>query len=469
MPIRGDGFHRTIAVGATAVVIAAMMMLAATPGLAETIEGWGDAALIETNDEMAFLAQVASNDDGDAIAVWIEWDGTRYNIWSNRYVVGAGWGDAQLIETGDGGANHPQVAMDGEGNAIAVWSQFDGTQYSIWSNRYVAEIGWGDAQLIETDDGGAGSQQVAMDENGNAVAVWCQYDGTRGGVWANRYAVGTGWSDAELIEAYDENEYIYGTQVAMDEDGNAIAVWLQDFAILMNMNIWSSRYVVGAGWDDAQLIETNDGWADSPQVAVDEDGNAVAVWFQSDGTEFSIWSNRYVVGVGWDDAQLIETEDGEAHSPQVVMDGDGNAVAVWCQYDGIQHNIWSNRYVFGVGWDDPELIETGDGVAYSPQVATDGSGDAIAVWQQSDGTRMSIWSNRYVVGTGWGDSELIEAEEGNARSPQVAMDAEGNAIAVWEQWDGVDWSIWSNRFNSLVDQYQYRHCNGNSEAVALTL
>ena len=85
------------------------------------------------------------------------------------------------------------------------------------------------------------------------------------------------------------------------------------------------------------------------------------------------------------------------------------------------------------GWGVATLVEidnTGD--ASNPQVAVDGSGDAIAVWYQDDGTRDNIWSNRYVVGTGWGEATLIETDDsGDDYSPQVAVDSSGKAIAVW--------------------------------------
>jgi len=97
-------------------------------------------------------------------------------------------GGATLIETDNaGGANSPQIAMDATGNAIAVWNQFDGARYNVWANRYTTGSGWGAATLIETDNAGSvSSPQIAMDANGNAVAVWYQFDGTRYNVWANR-------------------------------------------------------------------------------------------------------------------------------------------------------------------------------------------------------------------------------------------------------------------------------------------
>jgi len=42
-----------------------------------------------------------------------------------------------LIETDNvGDAFVPQIAVDGSGNALAVWHQFDGTVFNIWANRF---------------------------------------------------------------------------------------------------------------------------------------------------------------------------------------------------------------------------------------------------------------------------------------------------------------------------------------------
>ena len=84
------------------------------------------------------------------------------------------WGTAALIETDNAGeAYEPQIALDASGNALAVWQQFDGARYNIWANRYTAATGWGTAALIETDDAGdARDPQIAFDANGNALAVW---------------------------------------------------------------------------------------------------------------------------------------------------------------------------------------------------------------------------------------------------------------------------------------------------------
>ncbi len=300
------------------------------------------------------------------------------------------------------GANCPYKGIridsgqDANGNGQLDAGEIADTQYIC--NLIDGQIGWQVATLIETDNAGNASwPQIAVDDNGNAIAVWHQSDGTRRNIWANRYVPGTGWGNAELIETDNAGDALY-PQTAMDDNGNAIAVWQQSDGT--RYNIWANRYVPGTGWGNAELIETDNAESASfPQIAVDANGNAIAVWHQSDGTRDNIWANRYVPGTGWGNAKLIETDStGSALNPQIAVDANGNAIAVWDQSDGTRRNIWANHYLPGFGWGTAELIETDNaGDAASPQIAVDANGNAIAVWYQSDGTRDNIWANRWLA------------------------------------------------------------------------
>jgi len=152
---------------------------------------------------------------------------------------------------------------------------------------------------------------------------------------------------------------------------------------------------------------------------------------------------------------MIETDNaGDAVKPQIAFDGSGNAIAVWRQMDSMSNeNIWANRFDAGtLIWGTAVMIETNDaGVADDPQIAVDGSGNAFAVWRQSDGTRNNIWANRFSAGA-WGTAQLIETTNaGQALFPQIAVNGIGNAIAVWYQTE-TDLitsrrDIWANRFD----------------------
>jgi hypothetical protein len=209
--------------------------------------------------------------------------------------MGSGWGAYSLIGVDDdvGYALNPQIALDTKGNALVVWQQSDGTRFNIMANRYVSGSGWGVAEVIETNNAGnAIDPQIAVDVDGNALVVWQQSDGSaRTDIWANRYVVGSGWDKAALIET-DDTGYAGSPQIAVDSKGNALAVWEQAF--MLGIDIVANRYIKGIGWGTAVLIETNNaGNANKPQVAFDASDNAIAVWQQSDSKVSNIWSNRF--------------------------------------------------------------------------------------------------------------------------------------------------------------------------------
>jgi hypothetical protein len=181
-------------------------------------------------------------------------------------------------------------------------------------------------------------------------------------------------------------------------------------------------------------------------VAVETKGSAVVVWCQSNDTCENVWANRYSSG-SWGTGQLIETQDeANARFPEVAVDSSGNAIAVWSLYDGIDDEVWANRYVAGQGWGTAQHIETsGSRDIGLPQVSVDSLGNAVVVWHQNDGAHYNIWSNRYAVGSGWGTPELIETNNMvDAAFPDVSVDYSGNAVAVWFQSDGTRYNIWAN-------------------------
>ena len=411
-------------------------------GSGATPMAWGTAELIETNDAGTGAGDphIAIDAKGNALAVWWQSDGTRTHIWANRYTPGTGWGTPEIIETETDGGAFLQIAMNANGNALAVWHD-DG---DIWSNHYTPGTGWGTAALVETDNSGIASlPQIAIDSGGNALAVWQVRDGAREDLWSSRYTAGTGWGAPLLIETDNAGTVgVAGAQIAIDANGNALAVWHQSDGTSTN-NVWYNRYSAGTGWGTAALIA---GGAAFPQIAFDANGNALAVWSQSDGTRYNIWSNRYTAGSGWGTAMLIETDNaGSAIGAQIVIDASGNALAVWEQSGDRLDNIWSNRYAAGTGWGTAVMIAEN---ALGPQIAIDASGNALAAWNDSDAGPAdgNIWSKYYAAGTGWGTAAIIDDNTGLARSPRIAMEANGNALAVWAQSAGTRFDIWANRF-----------------------
>ncbi len=398
----------------------------------------------------AVSPRIASDGKGNIMAVWSQLDGTDEYIVANRYTIESGWGTAIQIGEKSSISYFPKIAIDGLGNAMAVWSERDSTAHqSIYANYYTAGIGWGIETLIETDNSdNALYPQIAFDGEGNAIAVWTMANGSHNHIWTNRYVAGTGWGTTILLKAGSTNPHLFysAPQIALDKEGNGIAVWSQwDGA---HQNIYAKRYSAGIGWGATMAIETKNGEAKFPQIAFDTEGNALAVWNQTNGTSDSIYAKRYSAGSGWGATMAIETKNGEAKFPQIAFDTEGNALAVWQQKDGSHYSIYANRYTAADDtWGTAELIETGSGNAKFPKIAFDTEGNAIAVWEQGDGTFVSIYANHYRAKEGWGKATLIETSSGNSKSPHITFDGKGNAMVVWVHSNyNNGTSVWFNRF-----------------------
>ncbi len=399
--------------------------------------------------------RVVVDEQGVATAVWLQFDGTINSVVANRYVPDTGWGSSPAsLEAASGNASGVELAVDSDGNVFAVWQQADGSSvWHIWAARYeAASDSWSAPVQLDTGASDAGAVKVAVDGNGNAIAVWNQFDGTRNNLWASRFDSGT-WSTAELIENEDSNEALEPA-LAMDSSGNAVVVWILGNGIFTG-DVKATRFSGGAWNTTAVDLETRSDTdvGFSPQVAFDSNGNAIAVWGQADDSgTFNTWANRYNAVAGtWSGAETIADGNGNVMAPQIAVDGSGNALAVWLQDNG--NDVWSNRFtVAGPSWGTPEIIDNLAGAPMSPQIAMDATGHGIAIWFQEDTVpQSSTLVNRYVKGAGWSGATAIESDdtnENNLDKPALGMNSKGEAMAVWHQrQSGGTFDLWSSSFD----------------------
>ena len=446
------------------VIIVATIWLSNCGGGSRTYY-WGGATLIEDKNGFNGLdPAIAMDSQGNTIAVWQYQDfdlEQNSSIWANRYTVEMGWGKMERIqtETTESGSLPSIVMQASTGNAWAVWTQVNPTLRirNIWANHYTVDSGWGTAELIENNDQPASIPKIASDSQGNAIAMWShrEHDGSYLSYWANRYTAGSGWGTTELIHSIDNDGYGGTFKIAMDGQGNAIAI-----STLMdednNYNIWSNRYTVGSGWGVAELLEA-DAVHDSPQIAIDAQGNALALWSVWDPVLGigNIWANRYTVDSGWGTAEMLRTEvpgteqEGSNYHPTIAINAKGNAIAAWIRssthWDNnprFRTDIYAARYINGLGWN--AAVKLTSDVSNEPigghQVAIDDTDNAVVAWlrhrddddnRDDDDIKSDLWTNRYSEGEGWGKAEISIDDPGYFQSVSMANNAAGATFLVW--------------------------------------
>jgi len=161
-------------------------------------------------------------------------------------------------------------------------------------------------------------------------------------------------------------------------------------------------------------------------------------------------AGRGTPAYAWTDPAVLNTnaasDSGSDQRPQVATDGAGNWVAVWESGDSLGGTIGTDFDILvarstnnGITWTDPQPLNTDapsdSGDDWIPQVATDGQGTWVAVWQwRGTGTGSVKTSRSTNNGLSWTDEQTIKSPFGglDAQHPRVAVDQEGRWIVVFQ-------------------------------------
>src|SRR4249919_3941690 len=108
-------WSRILAAGGALAAIAAV----AAP-IAEGAAPWLSAQGLSTSGAPATDVQIAVNPNGSAVAVWDGQSGANYVVTAAARPYGGTWGAPQPISASLPAPGTPDVAIDGEGNAVAV-------------------------------------------------------------------------------------------------------------------------------------------------------------------------------------------------------------------------------------------------------------------------------------------------------------------------------------------------------------
>ena len=401
---------------------------------------------------------VVIDDSGNALAVWTQYDGVGSRLWANYFRSGASWEGPTLLKSKDASAYAPEVAMAPGGEAIVMWGYYDDC-CDAWARYFTPDSGWHEPERIEDSRG----DELAMGATGEAMIVWTGEDQSSRDhqvIWANRFTPEGGWTGPELVDRVEsENGGFAYLDLEVNAGGIAVLAWSRivfldvsfedDGSIVVEgeFELGVNRFTAETGWESNQQLDDQ---LSPPDIALDSQGNAVVVWDRSNDGRRNVWSNHFEPTVGWGEAESLNSdEDLDSDylaTPKIAMNASGTAMAVWIA-EGFR-GVSTSRYAPDTGWGPAGVLENEMAQSVSkPRIAVDSSGDAVAVWlQRNIDRRREVWASRFAADRGWEEAERINSGEGDADEPQIAMDPSGNASVVWYQSDGPRFSIRSNHF-----------------------
>lgn len=401
-------------------------------------------------------------DDGKALSVWVT-HGASYleNVftWNQSNASGV-WATAQPLSLGAGIPGYGDgitLRANSAGNAVLGWIEHVG-QSQTWANRaarYFNGSGW-DAAKFDISDGSSGSDysypatwDLAMLDDDSYVS---RIDG-RNSLLLRQPRTGT-------VEYLFDKPGGYVAH-AFRPDGNLVQYWSELGA--------SGGVVVKARFAAVDGVA----FASFPVTSVP----AMCIWGGSSGSYFyplvaatsPSFHNALAIVAGESDCTKhdlelvrIDTSGGisiEATrvnspntiitmAPVIVMDKDGNALAVWKEApynDSLApaHVMWSASLAGGAWSTAAPVITNLSAIGRVKQygqiaLAMNANGEAIAaiVTEDADTTLVnpSVSVGKFKFTSGWADWSRV-ANKTNISTPAVAINASGSAIVMYSALD----------------------------------
>ena len=363
-----------------------------------------------------------------------------------------------VVNDESGSVGEPSLAVDlrGNGQAVLVWPQENGTSTDIVASHYAGGV-WSTAQLIDGLPGNAAEPHVTADAQGNAMAIWQQIDSKgRLGIFYARYVAKTAsWTTATAHEVGAAPYNASHPRVAADAAGNVLATWNLEYGTngtVTGTRVVSSFYNGAAqtpSWTTPQAISSLGipQQCGRPRVALSSAGNGFVVWNDSEGADPGrrrVYAAKYLSGTFGATKALNEFTDGEAPAqiedlPDVVMDNTGGALAVWRQVDvggavGVAIS-WFSPHV--KQWTAQHDLSRDRLLIGAPALALNGSGDfAVSYWDAQFSKRQLVVAHGKIDaqgGFGHGAPHTVFESANAGNDPVLAVRKDGTALLAWTQ------------------------------------
>src|SRR2546423_1769048 len=369
---------------------------------------------------------VAVDAAGDAFAVWTR-SGTAQ---AAERRAGATWSAAQDISGSCVDAHGVELAVNPAGKAIVVWECSKGRNTVVQASTRAAGRSWSAPHDLSAPGQDAHVPQVALDRVGDALAVWARSNGTDVIVQAALQRPSGAWLPPE--DASGPGLDVDRPDVALDAHGNGVAVWQSSDG--SNSVIEAATRTAAGSWSTPQPLSSG-GYSERPQISVDSAGNAVAVW-SFNATNFRVLAAIRRAGGSWTQPETLSSAGAAAFQPQVEVNPSGNALVAWVSFDGRTNVIQSTSRPRGGAWSGVQDISPRSPDLGAPKIALDAAGDAVAVWRGLRSSRERIQAVRHPARGAWSAPQLISSASADADLPDVALDAAGNGAAIWQSGNG---------------------------------
>jgi hypothetical protein len=396
----------------------------AAPSGYSTISGSGQSA-------GAPRLAVAAN--GAAESAW-EAGGSAIKL---RYRSPEGAWDAVQTLTASGGARDPQLAMSSDGGSIVTWLADTSTGPAVYGRTRAADGTLGAVQRLSDGTlsavGGDPWHGVGMADDGTAIVAFAVGGSSDADIRWRRRAPGGSLSSAATVVSQPQSS----PRLVTGANGAALLTYIEHPAGA-NPALYVRRLPPdGATWlTRAKLSTDSAAVVASHEEALDTGGGAMFAWRETKGGA-SLLRTAVQSASGTIGARNTLATTGVVGVPQVAVAADGSGLVAWRVLQGADERLRSRPLSTAGALGALQTLTPAGYDVEDLDVAADATGDAVLVWQRTVGVRR-IYTRRESAGGSLTAVTLLSPSGTPSELPLVGAAAGGAAVAVWLGTDGTD-------------------------------
>jgi len=399
-----------IAVGAVAVAAAVLSV----PTYASPT--WTQVEPVSPLGEVPTHVDVAVAANGDAVAVWNEYDGADFRIAASSRPVGGAWTPRTYLSLAGNTAGNPDVDINEAGEAVATWVRFDGSKMRVQVSRRLADLTWDGFNNLSVFDRNGQNPTVEVAGNGTVYVAFGEDGVTTDTTKLAKLVKGQAPTTSTL-----DTDNPNALALSVNESGGVLVAWRDDNVEGVAVKVHTR---VG-GVQATKKVNQSDGWYANGgmDAALANDGRGVVVLPKPVGDDTMTVEFRRAIDGFWSGSNHISDPGEHTSHPSVAMDDHRNVVVAYNTGGAVRVASRSGAS----SWTNPQTIPSAGG-ATEPIVAMNRRGDAAV--QFNDDNHVSHVAFRSAGLVNFTAAPPLASQFLNKYVHSVGVDDQGNVIAL---------------------------------------
>lgn len=387
----------------------------------------------------ATYAQISSNENGDALLTWLSIQGKNLRLEVSHKTQNSLWSSPLPLSNWEKNIYPGSCFANAKGDLVTTWETEKGNASLLHIAEKIGENPWNSSvNLISSDDDFSDSA-TGFDSTENLIFISQKpvpYTPKPFSKYAYKdtipaiviYTTAPAQIEQSDISPSDEASYFLSDlKIAINKNGRGYAFWVRyaaDENLLMCQQIAASRFV-----SKPEIIcSLKQNYIDELKAVLNEKGDILVVYLDDEGKGNIITK----IQAFWDKPLLFADEEEKLSSLCPAIDNNGNMMVLYETETEEADVIKAIYKSVDQGWGNPKIFSFDNGSNWNPEVQSDQAGNFIAIWQQEQRGRNSIFGAAFSTATQtWSDPQRLSPQSGSCFGYTYAFWAPGKGYIAW--------------------------------------